>query len=65
MATESKRDKDRSQDFDTVLRQAAKQTLSPEEIRAQRVSFAMGTMGNSNKMTRRQVEELVTKQCGY
>ena len=39
---------------DEMLRKAARPKLTPEEIRAQRVSFAMGMMGEKDTMTREQ-----------
>ena len=38
--------------------------LTLDELRAQRISFVMGTMGSSNTLTRKQVEDLDAKAYG-
>lgn len=48
-------------EVDDLLRRAAKPSLSREEIRAQKVSFAMSTQSDGG-MTRRQIEELVDQR---
>jgi hypothetical protein len=54
----------KSEDIDKMLREAAKRSLTREEIRAQRVSFTMGMMSDKSTMSRRQVEELVDERYG-
>ena len=54
-----------SENVEMILRRAAKKPLSPEEIKEQRVSFAIGTMGSKSKITKKEVKELVEKQYGH
>ncbi len=54
----------KSEDIDKMLREAARESLTREEIRAQRVSFTMGMMSDKSTMSRRQVEELVDERYG-
>ena len=53
-----------NRDFDKRLQEAAKTKLSPEDIRAQTVSFVMGTTSEKDAVTREKVKELVSKQYG-
>ena len=46
------------------LMKTARPSLSREEIRQQRISFAYGLMGKERTMTREQVEELIDEQYG-
>ena len=42
-----------------LLREAAKPSLSRDEIRAQRVSFAMGMKDSKSTITKRELQQLV------
>lgn len=46
------------------IQQAATSDLSPEDLHAQRVSFAMGAVSSKGTITRDQVERIVSKQQG-
>ena len=59
------KEKNESENVEMMLRRAAKKPLSPEEIKEQRVSFAIGTMGSKSKITKKEVKELVEKQYGH
>ena len=50
--------------IDDMLRKAAKETLTRDEIRAQKISFALGMMPDSSTMTRRDIEELIDSRYG-
>ena len=50
--------------IDDILRKAAKEELSPEEIREQRLSFTMGMLGDKNTMTRAEVKDLIDRHYG-
>ena len=51
-------------DIGELLRRSAKESLSLEEIKAQRISFVMGMLSRNSTMTREQVEELLAKHYG-
>ena len=53
-----------SKNFDELLREAAKKPLTRDEIRAQRISFAMGMMSHKNNMTREEVAKLIDSEDG-
>ncbi len=46
------------------LRHAAKREMSEEELRRQKVSFILGTVGRSNDATQAEVESVLAKQNG-
>lgn len=50
--------------LEELLRQAAKKDLTLDELRAQRISFAVGMMPSDSTMTRRDIEELLKKRYG-
>lgn len=50
--------------LEELLRQAAKKDLTLDELRAQRISFAVGMMPDDSTMTRRDIEELLKKRYG-
>ena len=50
--------------LEELLRQAAKKDLTLDELRAQRISFAVGMMPGDSTMTRRDIEELLKKRYG-
>ena len=52
------------QSLEERLRAAVKQELTPKEIRAQRISFAMGMLPHNSTTTREYIEELSKKQYG-
>jgi hypothetical protein len=47
-----------------ALEASARCTLTPEEIRKQRVSFVMGSLDAKSPMTRERVEQLLAEQRG-
>ena len=49
-------------DIEEKLREAAKHRLTRDELRAQRISFAMGMMSHKSKMTREEVEKLLDSE---
>ena len=51
-------------EVEQMLCRFAKESLTLEEIRAQRVSFVMGMLPHDSTMTREQVEELLAKHYG-
>ncbi len=51
-------------DLEQRLRAAAKQSLTPEEIRQQSISFTMGMLSPDSTTTRDYVEKLVNSQYG-
>ncbi len=53
-----------SLDLDAMLRKAAREKLTKEEYRAQKISFVMGMMPEDCKMTRKEVEELIDSRYG-
>ena len=53
-----------SGDIEVLLRRSAKESLTLEEIRAQRLSFVMGMLPHDTTMTREQVAELLAKHYG-
>ena len=44
--------------LDQLLREAAKESLTPEELRAQRISFAMGMLPHDSPITREEMERI-------
>ncbi len=46
------------------LARAAKRDMSPEEKRAQRISFAMGMFPADSTITKKEVEEVAAKRYG-
>ena len=55
---------DAPDDIDNLLISLAKDFLSLEEIRAQRLSFVMGMLPHDCTMTREQVQELLDSHYG-
>ncbi len=53
-----------SDDLAKRLRVAAKQSLTPEEARAQSISFAMGMLPHNSTTTREFIESLAERQYG-
>ncbi len=51
-------------ELDELIREASKKPLTVEDIRAQRVSFAVGMMSSRNKMSREKIEELARRIYG-
>lgn len=47
-----------------ALTEAAKRPLTTEEIRKQRVSFILGSLGNDSTITKEQVETVLNKLEG-
>jgi hypothetical protein len=43
---------------------ASKRTLSPEEMRAQRVSFIYGSLSGKSSVTRAHIQDVLNKQEG-
>jgi hypothetical protein len=56
--------RERLDNLDERLRAAARQSLTPEEIRQQSISFAMGMIPTDSTTTREYIEELVNSQYG-
>ncbi|MYC35991.1 MAG: hypothetical protein F4X66_03640 [Chloroflexi bacterium] len=50
--------------MEEYLRSVAKENLSIEEIRAQRISFVMGMLPHESTMTRERVEEILRRSYG-
>ena len=50
--------------LEELARLAAKKDLTLGELRAQRISFAIGMMPSDITMTRRDIEELLKKRYG-
>jgi hypothetical protein len=48
----------------TKLEKAAKRRLSPEELRRQKVSFILGSLGEESTITRERVERELDKLEG-
>ena len=46
------------EEFDAVLREEAKKPMTKEEIRAQRISFAMGMLPHDSKISREYMEKM-------
>ena len=51
-------------ELDEQLRAAARESLTPEEIRAQTISFIMGTLPEDSTTSREYVEEMLNRQYG-
>lgn len=51
-------------DLEQRLRAAVKESLTPEEIRQQSISFTMGMLSPDSTTTRDYVEKLVSSQYG-
>ena len=51
-------------DFDEYLRKHAKPSLTPDEIKAQRLSFVMGMMPRNFTLTREEVAKLLADYYG-
>lgn len=51
--------------IEELLRSKAKRFLTPEELRAQRVSFVMGMLPHDSTLTRERVQEIVDSYYGY
>lgn len=51
-------------ELDELIREASKKPLTVEDIRAQRVSFAVGMMSSRNKMSREEIEKLAKRIYG-
>lgn len=47
-----------------ALQRMATRELSPADLHGQRVSFAMSAVSNGGRITREQVEEIVSKNAG-
>lgn len=47
-----------------ALRAASTQPQSAEDIRRQRVSFVVGTLGSNSAVTRARIEEVIDQQEG-
>lgn len=47
-----------------AIERASKYALSPEETRAQRVSFIVGSLGEKSSVTRAHIQEVLNKQDG-
>ena len=56
--------RERLDSLDERLRAAARQSLTPEEIRQQSISFAMGMIPSDSTTTREYIEKLVNSQYG-
>ena len=59
--------RDRHLDFDELTRAmeaAAGRPMTAEQIRQQKVSFILGTLGSDSSMTRKQVEDRLAKYEG-
>ena len=52
----------RPDNIDKVLKEVAKPSLSREEMKAQRVSFAMGMRSSPKGASRKQLEDLVEQR---
>ncbi len=50
--------------LEELARLAAKKDLTLDELRAQRISFAIGMMPSDITMTRQDIEELLKKRYG-
>jgi molecular chaperone DnaK (HSP70) len=48
----------------TALSEAAKGTLTPEQVHRQKVSFIMGSLAEDSTITRARVEEVLRKLEG-
>jgi molecular chaperone DnaK (HSP70) len=48
----------------TALSEAARRTLTPEQVHRQKVSFIMGSLGEDSTITRARVEEVLRKLEG-
>ena len=58
---------DRRLDFDELARAmkaSAGRPMTAEQIRQQKVSFILGTLGSDSSMTRKQVEDRLAKYEG-
>ena len=53
-----------TEEIDELLVSHAKESLSVEEIRAQRISFVMGMLPHDTTMTREQVKEILDRLYG-
>ena len=53
-----------SEKIEEMLRSRAKKSLTPEEIRAQRLSFVMGMLPHDSTMTRERVQEILDSHYG-
>ena len=56
---------DENKAIEELLRSKAKRFLTPEELRAQRVSFVMGMLPRDSTLTRERVQEIVDRYDGY
>ena len=50
--------------IDDLLREVARETLTLDEIRAQRISFAVGMMPYESTMTRKDIEGIIESRYG-
>lgn len=49
-------------EFDKTLQDAAKTELTPEDMKAQRISLAMGMLPHNSKITREDIEKVIDEQ---
>ena len=59
MSEQRASDAERAAEFEARLREAAREPLSPEERKAQRLSFVVGMLGGKGKMTEGDIEEFI------
>ena len=57
-------DCERLDNLEKRLRAAVRESLTPEEIRQQSISFAMGMIPSDSTTTREYIEKLVNSQYG-
>lgn len=58
----SKKQNKPSENLEQLLRKAAQKGVTPEEMKEQRVSFAMGMLSGDSKITKNEMRELIDKQ---
>lgn len=57
-------DMEEIQQLEDWMRSAAKQSLTPEEYRAQEESWVIGMMPRNSKMSREEIKEILNEQHG-
>ena len=57
-----KRESRKQASIDEMLQSAAKPSLTKDEFRAQRVSFALGMKSEGGKMTRKDIKKLADQR---
>lgn len=51
------------ENLEQLLQEAAQKGVTPEEMKEQRVSFAMGMLSSDSKITKDEMRKLINKQC--